>query len=319
MTVLVLASNLGGGIRRHLDLVGSVVPLDVHELPETLSLPAKVRAARRVLTERRPDLVVTHGVAASVAVRHRGRRLRETRHLEVWHGDPFFLTPRRRVVYSVMARAGSAPTVQVLTHEWLRRRYADPRSAVEVLPNTVPLAEGRGPRVEPDPARPSRTAVYLGRLSEEKGVADLVAAWPADSADRGWQLDVYGDGPLSDAVAASGHHLRGETSDALGVLSAADVVVLPSWTESSPYTACEALSVGRPLVATRAGDLPELLGSGCGWAVPPRDRDGLRAALLEAQVAPPDELERRGDLGRSWLAEHRPFAAWAAAVRRLYS
>ena len=150
-------------------------------------------------------------------------------------------------------------------------------------------------------------------------MADLLAAWPADSAERGWTLDVWGSGPLELAGTAPGVTFRGDPADPLAVLAQADLVVIPSWTETGPYTACEAMSLGRPFVGTLTGDMPEFLTSGCGWSAPPRQPDALRAALRDAQSATPEQLATRGAAGRAWLGQHRPFDAWADAVRGIYT
>jgi len=316
VTTLVLASNLGGGISRHLGLVATSVPIDVHELSEDTSLLAKVRSARQLMRSSGPlpSRVVTHGVAAAVAARHRGRRLRTVEHVEHWHGDPFFLAPRRRLAYTTLARSGKAPALQVFTHEWLLPLYHDRRCRFEILPNTVPVQD-----VSAAPTTgTSRTAVFLGRLSPEKGVADLLAAWPPDSEARGWALDLWGSGPLGEVPAPPGVTFRGAPTDPMAVLARADLVVIPSWTETGPYTACEAMALGRPFVGTATGDMPAFLTSGCGWSAPPRQPSGLRAALVEAQGASSDQLADKGAAGRSWLAQNRPFEAWTRAVREIY-
>jgi glycosyltransferase involved in cell wall biosynthesis len=292
-----------------------VTDITVHELPDPLPLLGKVQLARSLLRSAEPHVVVTHGVAAAVAARHRGRVLGTMRHVEYWHGDPFFLDPRRRLPYRALARTGRPPELQVFTHEWLVPLYHDRRCDFEVLPNTVPLPKSA-------PAAPDvavRIAVFLGRLSEEKGLGDLLAAWPSECETTGWRLQVHGAGPLRCAPHPGTVTFCGDADDPVAVLSAAHLVVIPSWTETGPYTACEAMAVGRPFVGTRTGDMPEFLTSGCGWGVRPRRRDELRAALLEAQSAAPDVLAAMGQAGRRWLETNRPFAAWAHAVERIYA
>lgn len=315
MSLIVLVSNLGGGIKRHLELAGAVMEIDVHELPGSESLLDKTRTARHKLSETGTLTVVTHGVAAAVAVRHRGRAHHGIRHIEFWHGDPFFLSTRRRLVYRALAGTGKSPDVQVFTHECLVPLYGSRSSDRQILSNTVPVPETTF-GVEGDT---SRRAVYLGRLSPEKGLDDLLRAWPEDSSKRGWKLDVYGAGSAGGTAPPPGVTLHGETDDPLGVLAAAALVVIPSWTETGPYTACEAMSVGRPFIGTRTGDMPEFLRSGCGWEVPIRDPIALRRALLEAQSATTEELDNRGERGRCWLREARPFEQWARDIERIYS
>lgn len=310
--VLVAASNVGGGIARHLDLVRLEIDIEMIELPESISLRTKVARLRGHLRQRGPCLIVTHGVAAGLAARLRARRP-GYRHVEIWHGDPFFLTPERRLPYHLLARIGIAPNVQVFVNAGLLPTYADQRSQVVVLPNAVPVSDIRMSK-----GGPVRRLVYMGRLSPEKGYEDLLAAWPPDAEGRGWRLDVFGDGQLAGVPVPDSVQLRGVTTDALREIAAADVIVIPSWTEASPYIALEAMSVGTPFIGTRTGDMPEFLSSGCGWLIEPRDVPGLRSALEAAQRSTDEELTTMGQRGRDWLITDRQFATWLNTVTELY-
>ena len=65
-------------------------------------------------------------------------------------------------------------------------------------------------------------------------------------------------------------------------MAASDVVCLPSYSEGCPNVVIEALSSGRPVVATAVGGSPDLINSRCGILIPPRDASKLAAALGEA-------------------------------------
>jgi glycosyltransferase involved in cell wall biosynthesis len=121
----------------------------------------------------------------------------------------------------------------------------------------------------------------VGRLSVEKGhrvLFEALRALPEKAT-----LLVAGDGPLRDGLirAAAGLDARflGYVDDARPVFAAADVVALPSLTEGLPLTALEALALGRCLVASAVGELPELLDGGAGVLVPPGDSQALAKAL----------------------------------------
>ena len=62
-------------------------------------------------------------------------------------------------------------------------------------------------------------------------------------------------------------------------ISAGDLVTLPSYAEGCPNAIVEALSSGRPVVATNVGGIPELVDDTCGRLVPPKDVPALAAAL----------------------------------------
>ncbi|ULK97094.1 glycosyltransferase family 4 protein [Bradyrhizobium sp. I71] len=108
-------------------------------------------------------------------------------------------------------------------------------------------------------------ALYLGRLSPEKGVEDLLKAHAA--AQGAWRLVVAGTGPLLDefrrkypAVEFRGH-LTG--SDLERTISEAGVIVVPSvWHENSPLSILEAMAHGKPIIASRIGGIPEMVREG---------------------------------------------------------
>jgi glycosyltransferase involved in cell wall biosynthesis len=62
-------------------------------------------------------------------------------------------------------------------------------------------------------------------------------------------------------------------------MAASNIVTLPSYMEGLPNVVLEALSCGRPVVATNVGGIPEILNDECGRLVPPRDARALAQAL----------------------------------------
>lgn len=144
-----------------------------------------------------------------------------------------------------------------------------PESRVAVKPNTVP---------DPGPAGPvGGDVLFVGRLSEEKGVLLLLDAWEAHPDGAWGELVVVGDGPLRSEVAARAARRTDVRVtgllDAAGVdaaMSAARAVVVPStWTEAFPMVVLEAMARGRPVLASRLGGLPEIVTDDVGWVVPP--------------------------------------------------
>ncbi len=119
----------------------------------------------------------------------------------------------------------------------------------------------------------------IGRLAPEKGHRVLFEAL----CGRPATVLVAGDGPLRVELqgAAAGLDARflGYLEDAREVFAAADVIAMPSLTEGLPLTALEALALGRCVVASAVGELPELLGGGAGVLVPPGDAGALSEAL----------------------------------------
>jgi glycosyltransferase involved in cell wall biosynthesis len=138
-------------------------------------------------------------------------------------------------------------------------------------------------------------ALYVGRLSEEKGLATLLAAWRL--LKRKYKLVIVGDGPLRGQVeraAAEGARIewrgRRPTSDVLSLMGGADCVVVPSHCyENFPRTIVEAMSRGTPVVAARLGAMQELTEHGrTGLLFAPQDAADL-ARQVEALFALPEQ------------------------------
>ena len=102
-------------------------------------------------------------------------------------------------------------------------------------------------------------ALYVGRLSPEKGIATMLEAWR--DARNAIPLKVVGEGPLAELVAAAGRDGRGveylgtRTLDqVLELMRHAEFLVFPSeWHETMGRTIMEAFAVGTPVVAARIG------------------------------------------------------------------
>jgi len=187
-----------------------------------------------------------------------------------------------------------------------------PSDRLEVLPHYVP-----------EPATESRAdegeyALVAARLSEEKGIDVAIEA----SAATGVPLRVAGEGPAAESLIDLARRLDAPV-EFLGkvgrpgvaeLLARAAMVVMPSrYHEFSPYSALEAMAAGVPVVATRMGGLPELVGDG----VAPGDV-GLRMRALWS------EPEARRNEGESLLArvraghsEERYIASLLALYERL--
>jgi teichuronic acid biosynthesis glycosyltransferase TuaC len=156
-----------------------------------------------------------------------------------------------------------------------------------------------------------RLLLYAGNLALEKGVLDLARAFTTLCAqEEDVDLVIVGAGearaaleaavaPLGDRVWLAGARPHGEVAH---WMAAADLVVLPSWSEGTPNVVLEALASGRRVVATSVGGVPDLLTSRVlGELVPARQPAELARALERALDArfPAEEVVRAGSRG-SW-------------------
>ncbi len=136
--------------------------------------------------------------------------------------------------------------------------------------------------------------LFFGRVIESKGVFDLLEALARvqrDGVDH-WTLRVVGLGrheAVRDAARRLGIADRVEVRDAVDdqglrhELERAQLVALPSHFEAFGLAFAEAQAAALPVVAYRAGSVPEVVQDGTtGWLAPLRDIDGLTACLQQA-------------------------------------
>lgn len=181
---------------------------------------------------------------------------------------------------------------------------------------------------EPTPVPNASKLVFVGRLSEQKGVEILVDACGEvrrRRPDRSFEVVLIGDGERRAALedrlrardVADRVRIHGWT-DAAGVRSALEAsraLVAPSFAEGLPVVIMEALALGRPVLSTYVAGIPELVRPGeTGWLVPagavPALADGIEAVL----DADPAELSRLGAAGREAVRDRHDATANARSL-----
>jgi glycosyltransferase involved in cell wall biosynthesis len=165
----------------------------------------------------------------------------------------------------------------------------------------------------------------IASLEERKGHAvllDAVAVLP----DLRLRVLCAGAGSRAAALAARRDALGlggrvaflGPVGNVAGLLAAADVVVMPSLQEGLGVAALEAMAAGRPLIASRAGGLPEVVGNEvAGLLVEPGDAPALAVALRRL-AADPEAARALGRAGRTRVRERFSMEAMAGATLALY-
>jgi glycosyltransferase involved in cell wall biosynthesis len=137
---------------------------------------------------------------------------------------------------------------------------------------------------------------------------------------------IIGDGPLESALRDQAAALgitpqcifTGARTDVADLLSAVEVAVLPSRSEGLPFFLLEAMTLGKPVVATRVSGIPEVVEEGrTGFLTPPEDARAM-ADSLALLLEHPEEAVRMGERGRQRVCEHFSLARMTAALEDLY-
>lgn len=164
-----------------------------------------------------------------------------------------------------------------------------PQDRLRTIPNAwsgarVPLLERGAARRALGVPDEAWCVGWVGRLSREKGADVLVSAL---AAAPGVTAAIIGSGPelgrLRELAARSGADGRviwcGDVPDASRCFSAFDAFALSSRTEGTPIVLFEAMAAGVPLVVTRVGGVPDVVGEPEALLVPSEDPPALAAAL----------------------------------------
>jgi glycosyltransferase involved in cell wall biosynthesis len=241
-------------------------------------------AARRVV--RGADVVHAHWLPSALPALATGKPFA----LQVWGTDIELARRAGWVARPLLRRARVVVAASAYLAEEARALGA---ARVRVVPNGIEIPA----EVKP-PAEPAHV-LFLGRLSEEKGIREFL------EATRELPRVIVGDGPLRElAPEAVGFVPPGGVG---AYYERAAVVCVPSRREGYGVVAREAMAYGRPVVATRVGGLRDVVVDGeSGLVVPARDAAALRGAV--ETLLGDDELRRRlGQAARSHaFAEFRP-------------
>jgi glycosyltransferase involved in cell wall biosynthesis len=158
------------------------------------------------------------------------------------------------------------------------------------------------------PPSASKDVLYVGRLSVEKGIGELVDAFSRGSHRDGLHLVVAGDGPqrtlLQHRAGPNVHFVGRLTPEQVSTrMRSARVLVFPSiWYETFGLSLLEAMSSGLPVLATDLGGTKEILGEHAGWLVPPSDPAAWSVALR--RLDDPITVDAAGRAARARWEEH---------------
>jgi len=177
----------------------------------------------------------------------------------------------------------------------------------------------------PDYESKERSIVYFGRISKEKGLETLI---DAVRGIEGITLKIIGDGPLKqrleERVAAEGlkHVVFLGFRQGPGLydeIKRSMFVVLPSeWYENQPFTVIESFALGKPVIGSRTGGIPELVKDNeTGLLFDMCDAKDLKAKISYLADRP-EAIQRMGRNGRRLVEQEFDAEAHYAKLIALY-
>jgi glycosyltransferase involved in cell wall biosynthesis len=167
--------------------------------------------------------------------------------------------------------------------------------------------------------------LFAGRLAPEKGVKTLIEA----AGKAGIRLIIAGTGPdevaLRTQAAANSTkidfvgHVGGDRLR--GLIGRARALVLPSeWYENAPVSVLEAYGLGRPVLGSAIGGIPELIAPGdTGLIARPGDAEDLAAQLSRLEAMGSEGRSALGRTGHDWVQENFSAAAYRDRMLALYA
>ena len=297
--------------------------LKIDIIPERFRFDARViPALRKIVARISPDIVLTHQVKSHLLMKV-SRLWRQYPWVAFHHG--YTRNNRKTRAYNPLNR-WSLPTADgvVTVCEAFARELSIagvPRERIHVQHNSIrPEQVGTSEEAEVvrkrlGIAKDEALVLSVGRLSREKAQIDLLSAFnrlrennPAAKST----VVIVGEGPERASLAGAAASLRltervifvGEVSNVQPYYAAADVVVLPSHSEGSPYVLLEAMAAKVPIVATAVGGVPEMVeDEESALLVPARDPRAMAAAI--ARVLTDSELAQRLTTNASALVATR--------------
>ncbi|MBA4187161.1 MAG: glycosyl transferase family 1 [Planctomycetaceae bacterium] len=309
-------------------------------IPLTADFPhalAAVGELHGVIRDTQCDTLICHGYKAHILGRMAARRA----------GIPAI----------AVSRGWTGETRKVKIYEWLDRRHLRfmdhvvcvsegqaakvrrwcgvPSSRLSVIRNSARLAafEKHDPAARsrllgflPSDSGVSQVVLAAGRLSPEKGFGVLIEAAATICRENPTAgVVLFGEGFLRAELEARVRTLGlsdrlvmpGFRTDLDSLIGAADVVVLPSFTEGLPNVALEASAAGVPVVATAVGGTPEaIIDSETGYLVPPGQPERIAARVCEL-LRDPTLRAKFGAAGRERMQSTFTFDAQASAYLKL--
>ncbi len=282
-------------------------------------------AQRWARAQRKPLIIAPHGMLEPWAVRHSGAKKK----IAGW------LFQNTQLRHAACLRALCPPEVASFRAYGLK-------NPVAVIPNGVdlPTLTESAPRHPRFPAG-RKVLLYLGRIHDKKGLAQLVAAWAQiqNPRKKDWLLAIAGwdqgghEADLKRQTTALGLAWSDATqaapdpsliflgpqfgADKAAAYASCDAFILPSFSEGLPMVVLEAWAYAKPVLMTPACNLPEGFTTGAAMKILPTV-PGIGSGLHDLFAMPPTELQAMGAAGRALAESKYDWRAVAAQMAAVY-
>jgi glycosyltransferase involved in cell wall biosynthesis len=195
-----------------------------------------------------------------------------------------------------------------------------PENRLHVIPHFLNVE-----REQPPPIPEDGYALFLGRLSPEKGVQQLLRAWKNIHSPSA-HLVIAGTGPDELRLRALARDLKLDSVEFRGFVDRSQhgdlwakskFLVVPSiWHEPFPLVVLEAMAQGRPLVVSNFGSLSQTVGEAGLVADPFKSKE--LAAACETFLSDRDLADQKGRLAVGRLKQHFHRRLWMERIKQVY-
>jgi N-acetyl-alpha-D-glucosaminyl L-malate synthase BshA len=259
-------------------------PLFDH-FPYTLALASK---QHEVVLREQLDLLHVHYAIPHATTAYLAREmLKPERPLKVittLHGTDITLVGQESSFYAItkfsIEQSNGVTAVSNYLREETYRAFGCGNCDVRMIPNFVNVHEYRpGDHSCRDKVAPQdhKVIIHVSNFREVKRVKDVVRVFARIRRAMPATLIMIGDGPervdaeneARDLSVNADVRFLGRIDSVASLLQACDLFILPSQTESFGLAALEAMACGAPVVASRAGGLPEVIDDGVNGILEP--------------------------------------------------
>lgn len=305
------------------------VPVDVLGVDPSIYNPRATMALARYLRKMHPHVLHASVTEADVHAALLARLRLAGRTIVDEAGFPEAARFRRRLAFRMLNRfADDVVVVSEGLGDFMVQKEGAPREKIRFIPNCGKPEYFENPKTNFAPSTDQFRVGVVGRLVDVKNHRVLIEALAQMPSETRPQLNLFGDGPLREAIIAQAE--RAQVADRVFVhgfvpgsiterLREMDAFAIPSLAEGCSLALIEAMALALPVLTSRVQGNIEVVGDlGDEWLIAPNDVPGWAAALSRMQAISPEARRAHGEAGRRRAQSHYSPQAYVAALDRLY-